>query len=131
MATAANGCKTGLMEPGTGDRLAIHELLSVHGHPMDDVVHGLRALGAGTLHGIAAIRNAALRLGGQNPVAHHLTNVVVTESAGFVAARSKGLGLRADGSMGSMAYHDELRHTPEGRRISRRSISPRLEPLVP
>ncbi|ALE04943.1 polyketide cyclase [Arthrobacter sp. ERGS1:01] len=128
----------------TDDRLAIHELLSLHGHLMDsgdldhldqlftlDVVYDLSPLGAGMLHGIDAIRRAAQQLGDKNPVAHHVTNVVIGQGEGKVTARSKGIGIRADGSVGSVVYDDELQQTPNGWRISRRRISPRREPLTP
>jgi hypothetical protein len=124
------------------DRLSIHELLSLHGHLMDsgeldhldglftqDVVYDLESLGAGTLYGVAAIKQAAVQLGERNPVAHHITNVVVTESDATVTARSKGIGVRTDGSVGSVVYDDVLRRTAEGWRISRRRVSLRAVPL--
>ena len=73
------------------DRQAIGETLSLHGHLFDgghlgrlgeiftpDVVYDMSALGVGTFEGIEAIRSAALRLGPGNPVAHHVTNVVIS-----------------------------------------------------
>ena len=128
----------------TDDRLAIHELLSLHGHLMDsgdldqldrlftpDVVYDLSPLGSAKLHGIDAIRRAALQLGDKNPVAHHITNVVVMQGDEKVTARSKGIGIRTDGSVGSVVYDDELQQTTNGWRISRRRISTRREPLRP
>jgi hypothetical protein len=86
------------------DRLAIGETLSLHGHLFDggqldrlgeiftpDVVYDMSAVGVGTFEGIETIRAAALRLGPGNPVAHHVTNVVITGAAdGPVTALSKG-----------------------------------------
>ena len=46
--------------------------------------------GGEKLVGLAAIREAALALGDANPVAHHVTNIVLRETAdGVVHARSK------------------------------------------
>jgi len=131
------------MSLSTGDRLAIHELLALHGHLMDegsferlgelfsaDVVYDLRDYGGGELRGIAAIVDAAKALGAGNPLAHHVTNVVITAGDGDRAeVLSKGLGVRADGGIGSVVYRDELRREAGGWRIARRQISPRREPL--
>jgi SnoaL-like domain len=125
------------------DRLAIGETLSLHGHLFDggeldrlgeiftpDVVYDMSALGMGTFEGIETIRAAALRLGPGNPVAHHLTNVVITGAAdGPVTALSKGLMLMADGTIASATHRDTLRRHDGGWRISRRVISPQRTPL--
>ncbi|MEV6112970.1 nuclear transport factor 2 family protein [Streptomyces sp. NPDC052109] len=125
------------------DRFAITELISLHGHFVDDgqldrleelftpeVVYDLTDFGQDPLVGVAAMRAAALALGAGNPVAHHVTNVVVLESAdGRVRARSKALGVRADGSCGSATYDDTLVRTPDGWRISHRRLCARRVPL--
>ena len=125
------------------DRQAIGETLSLHGHLFDeghlgrlgeiftpDVVYDMSALGVGTFEGIEAIRSAALRLGPGNPVAHHVTNVVISgEGDGTVTALSKGLVLLADGTLASVTHLDTLRRHDGGWRISRRVISPQLTPL--
>jgi 3-phenylpropionate/cinnamic acid dioxygenase small subunit len=125
------------------DRLAIIELVSLHGHLVDDgsldrleelfasdVVYDLTDFGQGVLSGIEAVRDAAWALGAANPVAHHVTNVVVTASAdGWVRVRSKGLGIRADGSCGSVSYDDTVVRTADGWRISHRTVSLRRSPL--
>jgi 3-phenylpropionate/cinnamic acid dioxygenase small subunit len=128
----------------TDDRLAIHELLARHGHIVDngeldrlselftaDVVYDLTRLGGSSLHGTAAIVEASRQLGDRNPVAHHVTNVVVSEHEGEITARSKFLGVRKDGSVGSGVYDDVLRRTSDGWRIARRQVSVRKEPLQP
>ncbi|MGO4533428.1 nuclear transport factor 2 family protein [Leifsonia sp. 2MCAF36] len=129
----------------TDDRLLIHEVLNLHGHLVDegefdrfrevftvDVVYDVSALGGGELRGIAAIADAGRSLGSRNPLAHHVTNVVVRSIAGDSAsAISKGLGVAADGRSGSMVYHDQLIRTSEGWRISHRRVLPRKEPLQP
>jgi hypothetical protein len=124
------------------DRQAIGETLSLHGHLFDggqlerlgeiftpDVVYDMSAVGVGTFEGIEAIRSAALRLGAGNPVAHHVTNVVITGEGDSVTALSKGLMLMADGTFASVTHLDTLRRHDGGWRISRRVISPQRIPL--
>src|SRR5262249_60170021 len=86
------------------DRLEIYELLGLHGHLMDagefdrlaelfteDFVYDLDALGHGQLEGAAALVEASLALGDNNPLGHHVTNALVIESTGDEArVRSKG-----------------------------------------
>ncbi|WP_229379318.1 nuclear transport factor 2 family protein [Streptomyces sp. VRA16 Mangrove soil] len=123
--------------------MAIIELISLHGHLVDngnldrfeelftaDVVYDLTDFGQEPLSGVAAVREAAWALGGANPVAHHVTNVVVTASTdGQVQVRSKGLGIKADGSCGSVSYDDTVVRTSDGWRISHRKLSSRRTPL--
>lgn len=125
------------------DRLAITGLVSMHGHLVDeasldeleelftdDVVYDLSDYGQGQLEGVAAIKKAALALGDANPVAHHVTNVVIADlKDGRARVRSKGLGIKLDGSCGSVSYDDTAVRTGEGWRISYRKVSPRLVPL--
>jgi hypothetical protein len=125
------------------DRGAIGEILSLHGHIFDgghldrlgeiftpDVVYDMSAAGVGTFEGIEAIRSAALQLGAGNPIAHHVTNVVITgEDDGLVTARSKGLMLMANGTFASVTHLDSLRCHNGGWRISHRVISPQSTPL--
>lgn len=125
------------------DRWAIGETLSLHGHIFDgghldrlgeiftpDIVYDMSAVGFGTFEGIEACRSAALKLGAGNPVAHHVTNVVITgEEDRQVTARSKGLMLMADGTLASVTHADTLRRHNGGWRISRRAISPQHTPL--
>ncbi|MEU7572873.1 nuclear transport factor 2 family protein [Micromonospora sp. NPDC049240] len=127
------------------DLLAIHELLALHGHLVDageldrmselftaDVVYDVTSFGFGELHGPEAIRSAALALGDRNPVGHHVTNVHVTEDAdGTVRAVSKGIGIHADGSVGSVVYEDVVRREGAGWRIAHRKVIPRRTPLRP
>jgi hypothetical protein len=124
------------------DREAIGETLSLHGHLFDGghldrlgeiftpgVVYDMSAVGVGTFEGIEAIRSAALQLGAGNPVAHHVTNVVITGDGDSVTALSKGLVLLADGTVASVTHLDTLRRQDGGWRISRRVISPQRTPL--
>lgn len=121
------------------DRAEITELLARHGHLFDDgefdrldllftasVRYDVTAFGGGVLQGVEAIRAATLALGDRNPVGHHVTNVVLTEQPdGSVRARSKGIGIYADGTAGSVTYEDDIVRTGEGWRIDARTVAPR------
>ena len=121
------------------DRAEITELLARHGHLFDDgefdrldllftasVRYDVTAFGGGVLQGIEAIRAATLALGDRNPVGHQVTNVVLTEQPdGSVRARSKGIGVYADGTAGSVTYEDEIVRTDDGWRIDARTVAPR------
>jgi SnoaL-like domain len=133
---------------GVEDRLAIHELVALHGHLVDagqlrekdlarlftpDVRYDVTALGGAVLVGLAAIRDASLELGSNNPVAHLVTNVVVHPHPDGETATvwSKGLGVTQDGRVGSVTYHDVVTRTNDGWRIRARQVTPRREPLTP
>ena len=125
------------------DRFAITDIVNLHGHLTDrgdfdglsalftdDVTYDVSALGGGVLAGLAGIREAALALGDANPVAHHVTNIVLAETAdGSVRALSKGLGVMTDGSVGSVTYEDTVERGPAGWRITHRTVRPRRTPL--
>jgi 3-phenylpropionate/cinnamic acid dioxygenase small subunit len=125
------------------DRLAIYELLALHGHLMDagsldrldelfteDFVYDVEALGYGSLEGAAAFTEVARAVGDDNPLGHHVTNCLVTAGQGDEAtAISKGLGVLANGTSGTVVYEDTLRRTPAGWRIARRRVVPRRRPL--
>lgn len=122
------------------DRADITDLINRHGHLVDagrldelgelfteDVVYDVPS---GPLHGIDAIRAAALALGDGNPVGHHVTNIVITETDdGSVRVASKGIGVMADGRAGSAVYDDVVVRRAAGWRISRRTLSVRRAPL--
>jgi SnoaL-like protein len=126
------------------DRLAIMETVALHGHLVDageldrmheaftaDVAYDVTDLGFGVLEGLSAVEAAGWQLGARNPVGHHVTNTVVGEpdGEGRVPVRSKGIGIQADGSCGSMTYEDTVVHTEAGWRISRRRIRAHRVPL--
>jgi len=127
------------------DRLEIYELLALHGHLMDagefdrldelftpDFVYDVGALGFGSLAGADAFAEAARTLGDGNPLGHHVTNALVVGGDGDEATvRSKGLGIQADGTSGTVVYEDVVRRTPAGWRIARRTVIPRGRPLHP
>jgi hypothetical protein len=125
------------------DRWAIGETLSLHGLLFDegqldrldelftsDVVYDVTHVGMKVLHGIDEIRDAALELGADNPVAHHVTNVVITSAGDDCAtARSKGIAVMANGMCSSATYVDTLQRESGRWRISHRIILPRRTPL--
>lgn len=125
------------------DRLAIYDLIALHGHLMDhgelnrlnelftaDVVYDLRDVGRGELHGIDAITDAARALGDGNPLGHHVTNAVITEVRDDeVRVLSKGIGIRSDGSSGTLEYDDIVRREVAGWRIARRRVVARRRAL--
>jgi hypothetical protein len=131
------------VELNTTDRQSITELVALHGHLFDeghldrldelftpDVIYDVTDLGFPTMSGIAAIRDAALGLGAQNPVAHIVTNVVITAiDEGTASVRSKGLGLGSNGELSSVTYVDSVVRTADGWRIKRRAVLARVVPL--
>src|ERR1700689_1868049 len=96
------------------DRTDINDLVNLHGHRTDagdldhagelftpDVTYALDDFGLRSLHGTAAMREAALALGEANPVGHHVTNIVITQIDDRSArGQSKGIGIKADGTAG-------------------------------
>ncbi|MFC0104986.1 nuclear transport factor 2 family protein [Kibdelosporangium aridum] len=126
----------------TEDRLAIGELLAMHGHLCDsgeldrlsevfttDVTYDITDLGQEPLIGVEALAAAGRALGDLNPVGHHVTNIVVTEHDGQIHARSKGIGINADGTSASVTYEDTVIRADDGWRISYRKILARRAPL--
>jgi hypothetical protein len=118
------------------DRAAITELISMHGHLCDsgeldrldevftaDVVYDLTGFGQEALEGLNAVVAAGRALGELNPVGHHVTNIVLTEFAdSHVHARSKGIGVNADGTCGSVTYEDTIVRGDQNWRISHRKV---------
>jgi hypothetical protein len=127
----------------TDDRIAVTELISLHGHLIDggeldrldelftaDVVYDVSDFGFGVVQGLTAIREAALALGEGNPVGHHVTNVILTEVADdHVHALSKGIGIMADGTCGSATYEDTISRGTRGWRITHRKVLAQRAPM--
>ena len=125
------------------DRTDISDLISLHGHLTDageldqagelftpDVTYDLGDFGRGSLHGAAQVREAALALGSANPVGHHVTNIVITEADDHSArVASKGIGISADGTAGSVTYDDIVTRQPGGWKISYRKVTARRAAL--
>ena len=121
--------------PDTGDLLAIYELLALYGHIIDErewsrvgelftanTVYDMSAFGLGVVRGVDAIRELWSRPGAIHPLAHHATNIVVSEDAdGTVRVLSKGLGVGPNGRVGSVVYRDVVERTDAGWRFSARA----------
>ena len=120
--------------PDTADILAIHELLALYGHIIDErhwdrvgelftatAVYDMREFGLGVVHGAQAIGEQWSRPEAMHPLSHHATNIIVSEDAdGTVRALSKGLGVGPRGRVGSVVYRDILERTPQGWRFASR-----------
>ena len=125
------------------DRIDITDVINRHGHLTDageldrygelftpDATFDLADFGLGSLHGPEAVRDAGLALGAGNPVGHHVTNIVITGlDDGSARVESKGIGVNADGTTGSVVYEDVVTRRPDGWKISYRKISVRRTPL--
>jgi hypothetical protein len=125
------------------DRLDIAETLARYGHVVDrgeldrldsvfttDVRYDMSAVGLPVMVGVDALRAGALRLGPQNPVAHHVTDVMVLEADEDEAVvQSKGLMLTVEGTIRTVTHDDVLHRTAAGWRIASRTISPQTAPL--
>ncbi len=130
------------MALGIEDRLAVMELVALHGHLVDDgelhrldelftddIVYDVTDLGHGSLVGVDAFRDAALAMGARDPVGHHVTNIVLTDLGdGRIGARSKAIGVNADGTCGSVTYEDTAVRGERGWRIARRKVIARRTP---
>jgi hypothetical protein len=120
------------------DRLAIHELLALHGHLADDrraaelhllmtadATYDITAYDLGVVKGLDALIELFSQRPGDQPAGHHVTNVIVTEQPdGAVTVRSKGLSVMADGAAGTVIYEDVVVRTADGWRISHRKVVP-------
>ncbi|MDX3229564.1 nuclear transport factor 2 family protein [Streptomyces sp. ME19-01-6] len=125
------------------DRCVITELIAMHGHLCDsgeldrldevfttDVTYDVTDFGYEILRGVETCAEAGRALGELNPVGHHVTNIVLSEQAdGRVHARAKGIGIRADGTSGSLTYEDIIVRVDQGWRISHRKVLARRVPL--
>jgi hypothetical protein len=126
------------------DRLAIHELVALYGHVIDerqfsrtgelftdDARYDVSDFTAGIVVGIGAIVDL-WRSSERHPLAHHATNVVVTQDAdGTTRVESKGIGVLADGKAGSVTYRDVVVKTPLGWRIRERVALRRRAERIP
>ena len=127
------------------DREAITRLINRHGYLIDtgrldglheiftaDVVYDVSDFGGGEISGLEAMREWVLALGDRNPVAHHVTNIVLDEiTDGVVHGLSKGIGIAGDGTARSVTFDDHLERSEAGWRITRRAVKARRSPLRP
>jgi len=126
------------------DRLEIHEVLGLYGHLIDDrgwddldqvftadAVYEASDFGQPITRSLAELLThwkSDMRI---HPLAHHATNIVVTEDVdGTVRVRSKGIGVGPRGRVGSVTYDDIVVRTDAGWRMSyRRAVLRRAEDL--
>ncbi|MET7770885.1 nuclear transport factor 2 family protein [Nocardia sp. NPDC005366] len=117
------------------DHIEIRRLADLDGHIVDerafsridevftaDVVYDLSDFGLGIMRGIPAViaswRTAA------HPLAHHATSVLVTElTDGSAEVITKGLGVGANGRVGSVTYTDRAVRTAAGWRFVHRTAT--------
>jgi hypothetical protein len=110
-------------DAGELDRM--HELFATN------VVYDVTDLGGAVIRGLAELKAVTLALGEANPVAHHVTNIVVTTTAdNLVRAVSKGIGITTAGTVGSVTYEDTIVRGELGWRISHRTVRARRVPLT-
>jgi SnoaL-like domain len=85
----------------------------------------MSAVGIGTFEGIEAVRAAAMSMSPGGPLAHHVTNIVITSAQDdVVTAQSKGLMIMGNGALETVTHLDTRRRRNSGWRISHRIISP-------
>ena len=121
------------------DRLAIHELLALYGHVIDerrwddmhlvftdDVVYDPSDFGHEITRSLADLRALWTSDPTMHPLAHHTTNVIVSEDAdGTVRAVSKAIGVGYKGRVGSAVYRDVVVRTEAGWRLAYRRAEAR------
>lgn len=123
----------------TGDRLAIHELLALYGHLVDerrwDELHRVfvdDAVYDATDFGMPVTRSLTELVAEwtsevgmtRHPLAHHATNVVVVEDDdGTVRVLSKRIGVGAGGRVGSVTYRDVAVRVDGGWRLASRTVA--------
>jgi ketosteroid isomerase-like protein len=127
------------------DKLAIHELIALYGHVIDerqfsrtaeifseDAIYDVTDFGKGVIIGHADIAQIWSDPASIHPLAHHATNVVINEDgSGEVRVVSKGLGLRPDGVVGSVTYRDVVKKGRGGWRITNRVAELRRPDRIP
>lgn len=122
----------------SADRLAIHEVLALYGHLVDerqwdalgrvfttDVVYDATDFAMPVTRGLRELVAEWTSDAGmaRHPLAHHATNIVVTEEPdGTVRVLSKGIGVGAGGRVGSVTYRDVAVPTAEGWRLAERVV---------
>jgi len=126
------------------DRLAIHELISLYGHILDereltrtpelfvgDAIYDVSRSGGGLTVGAAAIEHHWATTD-RHPLAHHATNVIVTPRSADVADYVfKGMGVGFRKRVGTLVYRGHCVRTPEGWRFAEMVVTVREPPPRP
>ncbi len=126
------------------DRVTINDLIFLHGHLVDageldkldqifspDVIYVLEDFGLGCKKGCDSIIDSALALGNANPIGHRVTNVLLSEGVdeNTVNAKSKYIGIKADGTCGSGTYEDIFKKNDNKWQIVYRKVISRRKAL--
>jgi len=125
--------------PSAADLLEIQRLIDLYGHILDerqfdrvgelftdDALYDVADFGSGVHRGAAAIGQLWAAPEAKHPLGHHATNTIITEGPdGVVRVVSKGMGVRANGTVSSVLYRDVVVRTPAGWRICERIATPR------
>lgn len=126
-----------MLEPA--DRLALHELLHLYGHLVDDrawsdldqvftadVVYDASDFDMPVTRALDELVAEWTSEHGmqRHPLAHHATNIVVSQDDdGTVRVRSKGIGVGGGGRVGSVTYLDVAVRTAAGWRLAARTVT--------
>jgi len=117
------------------DRIQIHELLGLYGHLIDerrweeldqvftaDAVYDPSSFGHPPTTSLSDLIELWTGDMTMHPLAHHATNIVVTEDdGGTVRVLSKGIGVGRKGRVGSVTYRDIAVRTEAGWRLASRT----------
>jgi hypothetical protein len=105
------------MELTEQDRIDISDLINLHGHLTD----------AGKLDEAGELFAPDVTY---DLIGHHVTNIVITPvDARSARVQSKGIGIQADGTAGSVVYDDIVTRQPGGWEISYRKVTARRAAL--
>ena len=119
------------------DRLEIHELAARYGTTIDDrdwdgleavfcrdAVYELHGFGPIDRRVVSAVEiRRMMEASAEHPVAHHVTNVIVTTEGDEVRMTSKVIGPGPSGRVGSADYDDVLRREDGAWRIASRVVT--------
>jgi hypothetical protein len=122
---------------GADDRMALHELLGLYGHLIDerrwdelglvftaDVHYDASDFGRPVTTSLDELATSWRTDVSQHPLAHHATNIVITEDDdGAVHVLSKGIGVGPKGRVGSVTYRDVVVRTADGWRLASRTAT--------
>jgi len=127
------------------DILEIQQLVNLYGHIIDerqysrvcelfteDALYDMSDFASGVHRGTAAIAALWASAGAKHPLAHHATNIVVSaDPDGTVRVISKGMGVRKDGTVGTVVYRDVVNRMANGWRITERVAIRRRAEIIP
>ncbi len=124
----------------TADRLALHELIGRYCDLIDSCDWaGLAAIftpmatfditdvGGPRLDGLAEIQHHMAEVA-RHPLAHHVTNIWVDDSAEPVVVHARFLGVLDDRRVATGHYRDELERTADGWRVTARTYRAQRRP---